>query len=409
MISQHGRDSSGCGQIPPCRTIRFVLSRRVADSDIIWIDGRETLEPFTINGSFPLIKNLTLLGFNCQPIISAKTPTYLFEANDLPNLNLITLRIEKIIFQKIGIVRFTSTHGARNISFENCHFLNIVTDQGIIQIENQTGMVYLHRCHFINNTAQYTSRMVTIYNSHSIFDSCHFTDCLSSNNGSIAVVGGSSFLKDCNFEKNTVSSEIGGLVMGGAFYTTSCSSATILKSSFKMNRAMFAGGAIVHSGKRLGIKSSSFEYNCYIVPDKWKGGGAVFAHNSLECEISKSSFIGNKVGMSGAKINDYGGATNSLNVNELIIRTSYFENNSAGIGGAVCYSQVPEMLTAKLLAEQSFFYNNIAFHSGGAIHVYSNGGKSKSYFKNCTFRDNQVKASDGGGGAIRHDGKEVLI
>ena len=440
MVSQNGKDFSHCGQYAPCQTIGFVLSHRARDDDIIKIQGNRLSrypEPFIINKSYPLLKNITLLGLNGSPKISAKisasTSTFLFQAAYPQSVKDITLKVQNLIFQGIGILHLTNLYTESNILLKNCHFENITSDEDIICVDGYIGLVTFQHCFFINNTALNSSRVVSITQSNTIFRNCYFLNNLSTANGSVAIIGGQSFIKNCKFENNTVT---GTEMKGGAIYATSFSVIQILKCYFSFNRATANGGAIFCSGNKLLVVGSSFRHN--IIEFKtdihwlWTvGGGAISSQVTSVIEISSSKFIGNEAYRLGGAILVDGGSY-------LHIQTSSFLHNS-GEGGALTYygrkllikgctftgnrdgainvenfsgdsmNPMPNQIT-KLLISNSSFVNNGARTSiatsstlGGALNVQYDNTATNIF--NCTFQHNVASM----GGAISHGAKEFIV
>ena len=385
VISHNGIDSTYCGQNTPCQTMGFVLCHRASDNDIIRIENNKFLEedePFIINRTFPFVKNLTLLGFNGRPTILAQTPVYLFEETEMQRVKVVTMRIENIIFKGIGIVRLTKRYSTGKVIFRNCHFEDIVSDRTIIFVKDHNGVINFHQCHFINNVAKNSSRMISIYNSHCVLHMCSFMNNLSNHNGSISLVGGYTVVKDSSFENNTVASEFGDNLTGGAIYTASRSAVEILNCSFQRNVAISAGGAIFTSGKNLIIKISLFQYNT--VSGKSGNGGAVSSYASTVCSISKSRFAGN--------FGKYFGGAIFNKKSILLIASTSFNNNSALKGGAIYVRS----LSRKTDISTCSFKGNVGYFTGGA--VYCNG--KELLVKTSSFDSNIALSNLRFGGAI---------
>ena len=312
-------------------------------------------------------------------------------------LQITTLRIEKIIFERGCIVRFTKIYSVGNILFQNCHFENIITDRKIVRAEHLSHWVHFHQCNFINSSAQSTSRAISIYGTRSTFSCCSFINNLSTDNQSIALVRGNSTFINSNFENNTVSSEFGVNARDGAIYTNFCSVNEIQNLSFKNNKAASAGGAISHSGEKLIVKLSSFELN--ILSGKSSNGGATFMQDTSVCEIFRGRFIGNEAGY-------FDGAICSFNGKELRTHISYFENNSAVFGGAInCFSK--EKLREKQLLEELFVYNKTVIKQSGAIFIFYY--RATSYISSSIFKGNRVKIVYSSGGAITFKEEKIVI
>ena len=417
LVSHNGTDSKTCGRGILCRTIEFVLSHRAANNDIIVIVHNKfskVPEPFTVTRSFPLLRNLTLLGHNGRPVISGQNSSYLFQQTKPQTLKFITLRIKNLIFKRIGIARLSGLYHGNNVSFQACHFENLVTDLEIIRIESHVSFVHFHECLFTNNR-QNLSRAISINRTRSVFTNCYFVNNLSAVNGSIHLTGGCTSFKENSFVNNTAVN-----VMGGVIYAAADSVTEIANSSFKGNRALLAGGAIFSSGRKLSVTSSTFELNT--ASSEFGFGGAISLSPKVDSEISNSSFKSNAVNYRGGAIFCQGkklliksssfientateGAAMSISSHNTlsdIFNCSFKGNklisNGGGDGGAILFHGY------ELLIRTSSFDNNNAAYRGGAISVIYR--YSKCDIDNCVFKRN---SADYIGGAILFFGKELLI
>ena len=420
LVSNNGINSKDCGQYTPCHSVEFALSHRADENDIIKLMNSGSFkEPFIIRKSLDIFRNLTLLGVNGRPTISALNPTFLFENTERYSPKAVTLHIRNIIFKGIGILGLKRIPFGYNISFEKCHFESIIADRDIFWIENSAGYVKFHQCKFIDNNFQNLSRAISITYSYSVFKNCHFVN----NNGCIALIGGNSSISSSIFEKNAM---YGENMTGGAISAINCSAVQIVNSSFNYNTAFSsfgqggaitlhaisvseilnsrfigneadrAGGAVGSNGGIFLIKGSSFHRNSA------QKGGAV-SHKGKELTIESSSFRFNSA-------SELGGA---------IFASSSFENNgqSKHYGSAINidYDQVLGTVTLVSL----LFQNNVVFKgSGGAIAV--GYGNVKTVISSCTFTANRAIFKQnpfklgpdyvgGGGGAIDHREGELLI
>ena len=257
MISANGIDSIDCGKNTPCRTIGFVLTHRATNNDIIKIENDKFSkhpEPFIIHSSFPILRNITLLGIHGRPTISTETlfhPTHLFEEKGLQKLKLITLQIRNLIFKDIGIANLINVTSDNNILFQNCYVENTVTGRNIIRIESDpykpyTGKVYFRHCQFFYNAVLQSSWAISVMQIHSVFHKCHFENNFSAASGLIFVAGGFSQFVKTHFKKNMANA------IAGAVYGSDNSVIEILNSSFIQNKASHAGGAVCLIGRKLG-------------------------------------------------------------------------------------------------------------------------------------------------------------
>ena len=208
--------------------------------------------------------------------------------------------------------------------------------------------------------------------------------------GAICTRGKRLLIKSSSFEYNSLGSRCSA--NGGAIFSELISTVELLDCLFSRNNATQAGGAIYVDGRKLVMRSSIFKYNAAV--NKYNAvtsGGAVFVNFNSVAEISNCSFERN-----GATY--YGGAISTCG-KMLLIRSSLFTYNAVGnqyianaLGGSVCiYTKSVVMIL------NSLFQNNAATHKGGAI--YSQGKKlivKSSSFKNNTVCNNYVSC----GGAI---------
>ena len=356
--------------------------------DVIKIKNNRLSKPFIIRRSFPIMKNITILGQNGRPIIAGQgsmQPTHLFQASKVLKQKLITLRIENIIFREMGILRLTNVVSDDDISFENCYFKNTVTSQGIISVENSVykfsaGCIYFHQCHFTNNVALQSSRFIAIVRSDNGFHKCYFRHNLSTGKGLIFLAEGFSDFKNNFFERNTPISEYYAArafksykttmykyitdIAGGVIWATTNSTVNILNCSFKANAATRSGGAICMRGRKLIIKRSLFEHNVVTGTfPAYSGGGAIFSDTNSVADISNCLFVRNKATYSGGAIYFKG--------KEIFLKSSLFEWNSViskhiakTYGGAVAIGSNPSTVV-KIL--NGFFNGNKATAGGGAV------------------------------------------
>ena len=397
MISVDGRDSANCGQSVPCRTIGFALTHRAHGNDnIIRIQSNTFSRPFIISRSFPIQRNITLQGIGDRPTISAESslqPLFMFEESDMQKDMFITIRIKNLFFSGIGILRLINVKS--KISFENCHFDNVVADQDIIRTENHphashAGEVQFRNCNFTNNLVL---RAIFSKQSHNVFRKCNFKNNLSTGTSLIHLIGFNIF-QNSHFEKNTPRTGNVDNPIGGTVYAADNSILEISESIFRLNEAKRRGGAVYVQGKKLVINASVFEHNTAV--GKFTYGGAVYARHLFTFEVMNSSFKGNKATKSGGAIHAYHGKNGYIN-------SSVFEDNSVvgkytdrAFGGAIgtVRNYIFEVLN-------SSFKGNKAKLSGGAINAYR--GK-KFLIGSSAFEDNAAIGKHTGrafGGAIR--------
>ena len=404
-ISLDGTDSTDCGQTIPCRTIGFVLAQRTVNHDVVKLENTKYSKlpnTFTINRSFAIRQNITLVGVNGKPVISAEgpsKPTHLFEETEPVKVKFITLNIKNLFFRGVDVVRLINI--SSNISFQNCYFQNIVVNGDIIRIQNHPdhpsgSLVDFHQCHFRNNTILQSA--VSIIEFDSAFHKCHFQNNLSAGSGLLFLSGGFITFKNSHFEKNTLVYNHNIKAKGGVIYATTNSVVEIFNCSFKKNEAAHAGAAVYTTGRKLFIKSSLFEHNTAFSSPKGFGG-AICSFTASVTDISGSTFTGNKAG-------SYGGAIYHWKANLLFIRTSSFVNNTAfssyALGGAIFTTGL------KLVIQSSFFQSNIA-ENRYAAKTAGGAAYAKSFIVeifNCSFVKNKATYA---GGAVYVFGTELFI
>ena len=160
------------------------------------------------------------------------------------------------------------------------------------------------------------------------------------------------------------------------------------------------GGAVYTNGGTIGFFNCLFENNTAA-----GSGGAIYARNYLTY-IDGCEFINNDVYDDGGAINTDG---------ELLINSSYFEDNDAGLSGGAVYAYYPSHDEDSVLIANSVFYYNYAYGdtdengediggNGGAIYLDcfdSEGdfynGAANSIIRNTTFLYN---GAYGYGGAL---------
>ena len=154
--------------------------------------------------------------------------------------------------------------------------------------------------------------------------------------GAIYTYGKELIIRSSLFKDNIAVSQYRAKTFGGAICAAAQCSIGVPNSSFKANKAAYAGGAIFTLGKKLVIESSLLEYNSAVNKYAAKAfGGAVFAYNNSSVQIMNGSFNGNDAVYAGGAIYPLG--------KRLLVRFSSFQRNTAfnkrtakSMGGAVC-------------------------------------------------------------------------
>jgi CSLREA domain-containing protein len=185
---------------------------------------------------------------------------------------------------------------------------------------------------------------------------------------------GSLTISNCSFTENAAKD-------GGAIYNDINKIIQISDSSFTMNTADYAAGAILNVGT-LSATGSEFSNNSGGIAG---GGGAIV--NSLLGSVSlqDNTFTDNSTPWYGGAINNYSGT--------LTVTDCTFSGNSAEGGGAINAGNddhTPESNNIRI--ENSTFSENTAtFIAGGGLHVFS----GNAIVNGSTFSNNL--APEGGG------------
>lgn len=174
---------------------------------------------------------------------------------------------------------------------------------------------------------------------------------------------------------------------GGAIAAVSAD-LTVLNSFFSENRANYAGGAIYGSSSQIDIRDCRFANNQV----EWRGG-AIALEGGGTHTIDSSVFENNH----GIENFSSGGAIN-LSSSAVILRSSLFNGNTAGVnGGAIWF--YPNSVASSLV--NNTFVNNQASGGGGGMFVQSSGTASISvsnsiYWDNMASHGNQIYVHETG-------------
>jgi predicted outer membrane repeat protein len=239
----------------------------------------------------------------------------------------------------------------------------------------------------IQNFSRSDGKLVT-------FENLTFRNGLSQQDGiagAVTIMNGDAQFTDCTFENNAAnpnSTGGGALLLGGSVVG-------IKNSTFRSNSAKNEGGAIsIKGNSTLRVAGSTFTSNRVDLPGhrNTASGGAIHVGDSY-LSVDGSTFDGNRAGyvagaifvigtwsgdMSTPNASAYlwnstfrnniaqrdaqaqnvgpteGGAVHAEDQSVMYVRYSHFENNAAGIGGAV------NGYRAKLIVDASYFVNNKA-------------------------------------------------
>ena len=341
----------------------------------------------------------------------------------------------------------------KNSSFDG----NVATYAGGAVISNAIKSDIWNSC-FTNNEARSSGAIYFNGKEHRIELSLFRTNQAAANGGSI-IIGYSSVkceISNCTFEQNVAKGRNNGdggaivyhgkeLLIRSSLFKNNCAflngGAIIIKSSnvkscisncdFDRNMAKEGnGGAISYSGRKLFIKTSSFNGNtafsyggalsissnsnlfitdncdmtsCSFDRNLVKNGGGAIYYSGKELVITASLFKENSASFAGGAI-----LIGSSNENSDISNCTFSQNNAnqghSGVGGAISYSG------KELSIKTSLFNGNTALFSGGAIYTsrYSEQHVTvRCDISSCSFERNLAKRRDGG--AIYYSGKDLFI
>lgn len=194
------------------------------------------------------------------------------------------------------------------------------------------------------------------------------------------------------------------ILEGGALYAYDQSTILMQNSHFYNNHAGIVGGAICIVETSMALSDSDFSLNVVLVSDSTSlstliGGGAIGA-TDCNVQLDSSQFRENIIQTPKPDYVTYGGAILSYSTS-LSIRTTDFDQNIAGNGGALVslaippneFQQFTTVLTASILSLSfCLFSSNVASDTGGAIYVDS---AIKVDSKNSRF-DGNVAEQQGG-------------
>ena len=279
-----------------------------------------------------------------------------------------------VTFINITFTNGTSNYGGgiynnyRNVvmNFIDCTFTNNLASAGQYAyggaIYNNGGNLTINNCTFFNN------RETAIYGY--------------SGGSGVYNVGGIVEIYDSNFINNYA------IAAGSAIYNINNGNMHIFNSNFTDNSAGFQGGAIFNVNATMYVYDSTFKNNsCFYGSDN--AGGAVCNYQDSYMLIKSSYFINNTAAVGGAVIEEHR--------SEMIIEDSYFANNTAKLGGGIfnnenCYMNI----------SRCNFDNNNGTDSAGAIL----NNKGSINIDNSTFTNN-LASNDGG--AILNSGGHVDV
>ena len=286
-----------------------------------------------------------------------------------------------------------------NLVLENCVISNCEASSSsrgdVHSALYSENTVTLSRCTLVNNKA--TSTYNTVTNSYVVrtasFDGS-MTDCIVRDNyvssiGAMAIgitIVGSSSNKVSNTKfMNNYATSTNGNAFGAALQVLG----TVSNCTFEYNQAN-SDVNNSHAGA-LCFRPGSTVYNCIFIGNIAYRGAATTFHASGE--LKDCIFINNTAtGFGGAISTGYDGTTGQ----KVKISNSYFEGNTAPIGGAITTHG------NDITVDNSTFISNKAADDGGAVYVVDDG----ITVLNSNFRNNSAKNY---AGAIYVKGNNVKI
>ena len=372
-------------------------------------------------------RNVTIVGSDntyiggSGPNNMASTNHYLF----FSDTNGLSITLKNIKFQNYGTKSLIKFAGNGTYVLDNCTFENIRlsgSKQVVVHLElgylNVTNCTF-EKCYtdygvlsnYKNDSAPYAVHMVvrqTIFrNNNATTEPGAINNC------------GQLIVYDSIFEDNN------STMWAGAIHTHSNANATIIRSTFRNNLALWNGGAL-STYSYLTVINSTFESN---KANGDKGGGAIlgFAQGSFPyIVIENCDFFNNTASTNGGAItningvlivedsrfNDnsangnYGGAISNtgmgLNTFTADVNNCRFKNNSApNMGGAIFAINM-----GHLSVYSSIFINDTAASGNEIAYRYTGKKTDKAFF---TYEDNTFYGADNASGAIYLYNDKIVI
>ena len=199
---------------------------------------------------------------------------------------------------------------------------------------------------------------------------------------------------NCTFERNSLKGLPDKLSFGGAICSRDRLNITVQQSSFKDNTATYSGGAIDMQKTRGSFANCTLERNSAKgLPDKFSLGGAICSRHRSNITVQQSWFKENTSTYSS-------GALYMQKTRGSFVNCTFERNSLKGLpdkhsfGGAICSRH-----RSNITVQQSWFKENTATSRSGALYMQ----KTRGSFVNCTFERNSAKSLPNkvtGGGAI---------
>jgi predicted outer membrane repeat protein len=354
-VSPNGNDVSNSGRTPddPLATIATALAK-ITDGGIIYLMEGTHTEGFRGTGGrgIAIDRDVNIIGVEEDNVIlDARKSGRHFNIT-----GPYTVKFQNIILIN-GLLIGSGYDGWGGAIFINndsavveivyCTFINntVVAYGGAIGISS--GDVNISNCIFTNNKADYDGGAIYICNTEVNISNCIFTNNAAISyayGGAIGISSGDVNISNCIFTNNSASDDGGAIIIYNG-------NVTISNCIFTNNTATNGdGGAIYMSNGNLNIGNSTFTNSTSTMY-----GGAIFIGDG-NVTIGNSTFINNTATY-------YGGAI-CINNDNVTIGNSTFTSNTATQGGAIFIN------SGNVTISYSRIYNNLASHS----QVYVDGG-----------------------------------
>ncbi|MBR6001791.1 MAG: hypothetical protein IK045_02895 [Bacteroidales bacterium] len=213
--------------------------------------------------------------------------------------------------------------------------------------------------------------------------------------GAISQTDGASTLTNCVFINNsaynfeTASTTTQGY--GGAISLTG-GNMTVENCSFSGNNAWRGGALWSKSSGTVTVNNSTFTANG---SETTRGGGVAYLDKGVT--FNNCTFGGDTPEEGNKAL--YGGALEVCGGDNAAVNGGVFKNNYAyDCAGAI--SQESNFTLGKYNGEPTYFINNVAVNTGGAMFFE---GKGTANITGAVFRGNTITADNGEGGAVRVD------
>ena len=459
IVSHDGKDFSKCGDsIVPCLTAGYALRYRSQSNDIIKIDNQHSDEgrPFIINETYAFKNNLTIIGINGKPIMSAYNPRFLFARTDSSPTSIITLTVVNIRFMEVGIAYIADPLDYIYITIWKCvcfatkfmfsysipvieYFAysgnsSIIINMKGTNVSGASTGISLAGLHVLLELAESHFENTSDF----CFSALRLTNLLSLNvqisSTTFDNVNSINLKWDIGKTKSSANVMINTSILNGL--PKNCFQLRGIygnSGTFRITNTSLTSGMLLENSKMV-FRSCTFGSFNELSPCSV---GTVFNHvnatfrycnfiNNVACsyrdEISGQTLViqnGNSLfsncNFTNNKARDIGGGI-FLHRGSSTFERCYFINNSATIGGAVGVAQ--GLSSGPIIFDNCHFENNSAFKvfnsefgngKGGAVAVFvleSEPTQSTTYVLNSYFKGNNAVFY---GGAIMHFTGSLIV